>query len=59
MKSASYTVMGGRAGIGMGWTLTRRWAVRPEFDRTGKLDKNILTRGTRLTRGSISATFRW
>ncbi len=46
------------AGAGVDWSVANRWAVRAEYQRTGKLDGNFLIGGTELERISLSVLFR-
>lgn len=46
------------AGVGVNWSIAGRWAVRAEYQRTGKLDESFLAGETELERVSLNAVFR-
>jgi hypothetical protein len=46
------------AGAGVDWSFANRWALRAEYQRTGKLDESSLAGETELERISLSALFR-
>jgi hypothetical protein len=47
------------AGGGVDWSFAKRWAARAEYQRTGRLDDNLLIGDTRLERLSVSVLFRF
>jgi hypothetical protein len=46
------------AGVGVDWSFANRWAIRAEYQRTGKLEETFLAGETELERMSLSALFR-
>jgi OmpA-OmpF porin, OOP family len=46
------------AGAGVDWSFANRWAIRAEYQRTGKLDETFLAGETELERMSLSVLFR-
>jgi hypothetical protein len=46
------------AGAGVDWSFANRWAVRAEYQHTGKLERNFLIGETELERLSLSVLFR-
>jgi opacity protein-like surface antigen len=46
------------AGVGVDWSLTDRWAMRAEYQRTGTLGKSLLAGETELERMALSLLFR-
>jgi hypothetical protein len=45
-------------GVGVNWSFATRWAIRAEYQRTGKLEETFLAGETELERLSLSALFR-
>jgi opacity protein-like surface antigen len=45
------------AGVGVNWSATNRWALRVEYQRTGKLDQTLIAGETELERVSLNALF--
>ncbi len=46
------------AGAGVNWSFAGRWAIRAEYQRTGKLEETFLAGETELERMSLSVLFR-
>jgi hypothetical protein len=46
------------AGAGVNWSFASRWAIRAEYQRTGKLEETFLAGETELERMSLSVLFR-
>ncbi len=46
------------AGAGVEWSVASRWALRAEYQRTGKLDTSFLAGSTELERASLSVLFK-
>jgi opacity protein-like surface antigen len=46
------------AGAGVDWSFARRWAIRAEYQRTGKFEETFLAGETELERMSLSVLFR-
>jgi opacity protein-like surface antigen len=46
------------AGVGVDWSFASRWAIRAEYQRTGKLDATFLAGETDLEQASLSVLFR-
>jgi opacity protein-like surface antigen len=45
-------------GAGVEWSFANRWAIRAEYQQTGKLDESIVAGETELSRFSLGALFR-
>ena len=45
-------------GAGVDWSFASRWAIRAEYQRTGKLDSTFLAGDTDVERMSLSVLFR-
>lgn len=45
------------AGAGVTWSFAKHWAIRAEYQQTGKLDESFVSGETRLRRMSLSALF--
>ena len=46
------------AGAGVTWSFAKRWAIRAEYQQTGKFDESLVSGATELKRMSLSALFR-
>jgi opacity protein-like surface antigen len=46
------------AGAGVSWSFAKRWAIRAEYQQTGKFSESFVSGETRLQRMSLSALFR-
>jgi opacity protein-like surface antigen len=46
------------AGVGADWSFANRWALRAEYQHTGKLDSNFLVGETELDRVALSVLFK-
>jgi len=46
------------AGVGADWSFANRWALRAEYQHTGKLDSNFLAGETELERFALSVLFK-
>ena len=46
------------AGAGVTWSFAKRWAIRAEYQQTGKFDESLVSGETELRRMSLSALFK-
>jgi opacity protein-like surface antigen len=46
------------AGAGVTWSFAKRWAIRAEYQQTGKISESFVSGETRLQRMSISTLFK-
>ena len=46
------------AGAGVTWSFAKRWAIRAEYQQTGKFSESFISGETELTRLSLSALFK-
>ena len=46
------------AGAGVTWSFANRWAIRAEYQQTGKLGESLVSGETELQRMSLSALFK-
>jgi opacity protein-like surface antigen len=44
-------------GVGVNWALASRWAVRAEYQQTGKFDETLLAGESELRRMALSVLF--
>jgi opacity protein-like surface antigen len=44
-------------GVGVNWAVASRWAVRAEYQQTGKFDETLLAGGSELRRAALSVLF--
>ena len=46
------------AGAGVTWSFAKRWALRAEYQQTGKFSESFVSGETKLQRTSLSALFK-